>query len=170
MKYFILIDIETTGLSPNSGCEITEIGALKVCNKTLEIKDEFSCLIDIDGDVPFFISKLTGITKSMLVNKGIHLDVALAKLANFSEDLNVYAHNSNFDKKFIRYYLEKRNIKYIASKWVDTIQIFKEYLPGRKTYKLESLIKDYQLAEKEDHRAISDAKHTLSLLSICKSK
>ncbi|RTZ69287.1 MAG: hypothetical protein DSZ21_00130 [Tenericutes bacterium] len=43
-------------------------------------------------------------------------------------------------------------------------------MPNRRTYKLESLIQDYNLAESEEHRAISDAKHTLALLKIALKK
>ncbi|MCK5946038.1 MAG: 3'-5' exonuclease [Mycoplasmataceae bacterium] len=168
-KNIIVIDIETTGLSPNS-CEITEIGVLKVDAQTFEVVDQFSALIDIEGPVPFFITKLTGITRRMLDEQGIPLSVALNAVSEFCGDSVMYAHNSRFDKNFMRHYLEKAGINFTETKWIDTIDIFKKYMPGRKTYKLSSLIIDYGLATKEDHRAISDAMHTLELLKICQKK
>ena len=60
---YVLVDIETTGLSPKE-CEIIEIGAIKV--KENKIVDTFDTLLKIDGRLPYFITKLTGITNEML--------------------------------------------------------------------------------------------------------
>lgn len=163
MSHFIIIDIETTGLSPYKN-EITEIAAIKVKQDTMEVVSSFTTLIEIQGDVPYFITKLTGITKRMLDRDGLPLNFALNKLSLFCEGYDIYAHNASFDKSFIRTYLEKENVSYIESQWIDTISIFRQAFPGRSTYKLESLIVDFNLATKEDHRALSDAKHTLELL------
>ena len=163
----IILDIETTGLSHTS-CEITEIGAIKVDSETLEIIEEFSTLIDIPCEVPYFITKLTGITRGLLDEYGIDIGIALRALNEFCGDADVYAHNSSFDKRFIRANLESNSVDFIQTNWIDTIPIFKKAFPGRKTYKLESLIIDYGLAKTEDHRALSDAKHTLTLLKMSK--
>lgn len=163
MNHFIIIDTETTGLSPKNA-EITEIAAIKVDRSTFEVIDTYTTLVDIEGDVPYFISNLTGITKQMLVKHGIPMKQALTDLASFCEECEIYAHNAAFDKNFIRTFLYKENVPFVETNWVDTISIFKKALPGRSTYKLESLILDFNLASKEDHRALSDAMHTLELL------
>ena len=49
---YVVIDIETTGLSPNN-CEIIELSALKVENN--EITDTFSSLVKPAAPVPEFI-------------------------------------------------------------------------------------------------------------------
>ena len=162
-KHIIILDIETTGLSPKT-CEITEIGAIKVDAHTLEVVEEFESLVKINGEVPYFITNLTGITNQLLKQKGNPLREVLENLSSFCSGHNVYAHNASFDKSFIRHYLAMKDIDYIESEWIDTISIFRKAFPGRKTYKLESLIQDFNLADKEDHRAISDAKYTLKLL------
>ena len=160
---FIILDAETTGLSP-SNCEITEIGAVLVDGSTLEIIDEFNALIDINGNVPPFITRLTGITKSLLNKEGRDISEVLNELSSFCGSREVYAHNSPFDRRFIRFYLNKHNISYKETMWNDTIKIFKNMLPGRKTYKLESLIQDLNVADSENHRALDDAKMTLDCL------
>jgi len=166
----IILDTETTGLSPTFGCEVTEIGALKVDKDTLEIVDEFQCLIKIQGSVSEFIENLTGINDYLLQTEGIDPLKAYQSLSDFCSDLEIYAHNAPFDKRFIRFFLERYSINYKPTEWIDTISIFKKYMPNRRTYKLESLIQDYNLAESEEHRAISDAKHTLALLKIALKK
>lgn len=164
----VIIDIETTGLDPVRGNEITEIGAVLVDTKTLKVIDTFETLVKTQLPVPYFITNLTGITDEMLNKKGIPLEKALASLSNFCGDSTCFAHNASFDKKFIRHYLSTTQTEFIETEWVDTISIFRQAFPGRKTYKLESLILDFELAKKEDHRAISDAMHTLSLLKIAR--
>lgn len=168
--YIIILDTETTGLSPESGSEITEIGALKVHRDTLEIVDQFQCLIKIDGNVNHFIEKLTGINDNLLQTKGIDPVEAYSLLSRFCGAHEIYAHNASFDKRFIRHFLDKYSIRYIPTNWIDTISIFRSCFPNRRTYKLESLIIDYGLASFEEHRALSDAKHTLSLLRIALGK
>ena len=56
---YVLVDIETTGLSPTKN-EIIEIGAIKV--KENKIIDTFNTLLKIDGYLNPFITRLTGIT------------------------------------------------------------------------------------------------------------
>ncbi len=165
-KHFIVLDIETTGLSPQTE-DIIEIAAIKV-DDNLEIIDTFEYLIDINRPVPPFIVGLTGITNSMLKESGIPISMALKLLKDFAGNLNVYAHYAPFDKGFIRTNLRKHSIDYIESEWIDTIKLFKQKWPNRKTYKLESLIIDLDLATKEDHRGLSDAKHTLALMKMTK--
>ncbi len=162
-KDFLVLDIETTGLSPRTE-SIIEIAAIKVDGETLEIIDTFEYLIEINRNVPSFITNLTGITNAMLEESGIPLSMALKLLKEFAEDLNVYAHYAPFDKGFIRTNLNNHSIDYIETEWFDTIKLFKQKWPDRKTYKLESLIIDFDLATKEDHRGLSDAKHTLELM------
>ena len=162
-KDFLVLDIETTGLSPKTE-DIIEIAAIKVDGQTMEIIDTFEYLIEIERNVPPFITNLTGITNAMLEESGIPLSMALKLLKEFAGDLNVYAHYAPFDKGFIRTNLMKHSIDYIETEWFDTIKLFKQKWPNRKTYKLESLIIDLDLATKEDHRGLSDAKHTLELM------
>src|SRR3989338_3184238 len=60
---YIIIDTETTGLEPQSN-EIIEVAALKIVKG--EIADSFASLININGDLPPQIVRITGITREML--------------------------------------------------------------------------------------------------------
>ena len=62
---YVLVDIETTGLSPTKD-EIIEIGAIKVQNN--KIIETYNELININRKLPSFITKLTGITDDMIKN------------------------------------------------------------------------------------------------------
>lgn len=165
-NFFIILDIETTGLSHINN-DIIEIGAIKIDKTTLKIVDEFEILININSNVPIFITNLTGITKQMLNNKGVSLNRALNLLTKFCSTSLIFAHNASFDKRFIRHNLHQEGIIYDEAEWRDTIKIFKQRWPNAKNYKLNSLITEHNLALKEDHRALSDVKHTFTLLKMC---
>ena len=63
---YTVVDIETTGLSPQYD-DIIELSALKVRNN--EIVEEFSSLLQSQKGVNNFIADLTGITNKMLIYK-----------------------------------------------------------------------------------------------------
>src|SRR5437763_9701451 len=60
---FVVVDLETTGGSPNSAA-ITEIGAVKV--RGGQALGEFQTLVNPCTDIPPFIAVLTGITDAMV--------------------------------------------------------------------------------------------------------
>jgi len=159
---YVIIDIETTGLHCPKDT-IIEIGAILV-DKDFEIIKVFETYV-YASYVPPFITQFNGIKYSDLVNAP-KIKKALQELVEFAQDAIPMAHNAPFDKRFIRFYLEECGIPYVQNTWIDTVKLFKEKFPGMKDYKLDTLIKHFNLAVKEDHRALSDAKHTLSLLKL----
>ena len=163
MKTFIILDIETTGLQLEDSV-ITEIAAIKVSEEELTIIDSFESLIKIKGKISPFIEGLTGINDKLLKRKGRKLSQVLEELSLFCKDDIVYAHYAPFDKKFIRAAFKQEGLEYQETKWIDTIKIFKDKLPGHENYKLETLIKDLGIANKESHRGMQDCIHTLNVL------
>lgn len=99
----IIFDTETTGLLKPSPAGIdaqpyiTEIYAVKV-NEDYKILDEFESFINIPIDVPEFITKITGISNSDLVDAPT-FGMISESLKNFFEDADeTVAHNHSFDK------------------------------------------------------------------------
>ena len=62
---FAIIDIETTGNSYKYG-HITEIAIYQ--HNGLKITNSFSSLVNPEIDIPFYITKLTGIDNNMVKN------------------------------------------------------------------------------------------------------
>ena len=105
----IVLDFETTGLSPNNGDRAIEIGAVKIEQGI--ISDKFQSLMNPGFRINSFIENYTGITNQML-SKAAPCDEVMDKFADFMGDDNLLAHNASFDQKFLDEELNNIDRKY----------------------------------------------------------
>ena len=127
---YVLVDIETTGLSPVND-EIIEIGAIKV--KDCKIVDQYNELIKINRKLSPFITNLTGITGEML-NKGKLPTIALKEFIDFVDEDVIIGHNVNFDLGFLKNKCKKYIDYSLNNRYIDTMYLAKKI--GSKQYKL----------------------------------
>ena len=86
----VVLDFETTGLSPNMGDRAIEIGAVKLING--QVVDTFQQLMNPGFRVSSFIERYTGISNNMLRNVPSCAEV-MSEFASFVGDSNMVAHN-----------------------------------------------------------------------------
>ena len=153
---YVLVDIETTGLSPRTD-EIIEIGAIKV--KENKIIDTYNTLIKIDRNLNPFITKLTGITDKML-ETGKETDKALEEFVNFTGNEIIMGHNVNFDINFIYDKCLSYLDYYLSNDFVDTMRIAKHILPDIQNYKLGTLANYFGVDYRSAHRGLEDVEIT----------
>ena len=153
---YVLVDIETTGLSPRTD-EIIEIGAIKV--KENKIIDTYNTLIKIDRNLNPFITKLTGITDKML-ETGKETDKALEEFVNFTGNEIIMGHNVNFDINFIYDKCLSYLDYYLSNDFVDTMRIAKHILPDIQNYKLGTLANYFVVDYRSAHRGLKDVEIT----------
>ena len=153
---YVLVDIETTGLSPRTD-EIIEIGAIKV--KENKIIDTYNTLIKIDRNLNPFITKLTGITDKML-ETGKETDKALEEFVNFTGNEIIMGHNVNFDINFIYDKCLSYLDYYLSNDFVDTMRIAKHILPDIQNYKLGTLANYFGVDYRSAHRGLKDVEIT----------
>jgi DNA polymerase-3 subunit alpha (Gram-positive type) len=158
---FVFFDLETTGLSPRS-CRIIEIGALRVADGGVAC-DSFHALIRIDEPVPFFISRLTGITDEMLED-GEEIDDVLPRFREFIEDLPLVAYNVDFDMGFLRAAARRQKIK-IENKPVCALWIARKKLPLLANHRLKTVARHLGVENEQSHRALDDCEMGLRVLS-----
>ena len=113
---YVIFDLETTGLSPQSE-RITEIGAVKM--KDGKVVERFSEFVNPGRSLSPEISNLTGITDAMLAGKPDETDV-VPMFMNFVGDAVLVAHNASFDMSFIDASCERLGI-YRERKYIDTL-------------------------------------------------
>lgn len=95
----VVLDFETSGLSPDMGDRAIEIGAVLIEDGV--VTDRFQRLMNPDMQINSFIENYTGITNAMLAEAPPVAEV-MAEFATFIEGHNLVAHNAAFDQRFLR--------------------------------------------------------------------
>ncbi len=151
MKPIVALDIETTGLDPQTDA-IIEIGARRFDGNRVE--DEFSTLINPGRHIPDFITGLTGISDEM-VRQAPHIRDVLDELAAFIGDLPILGHNIQFDLSFFKKYK-----LFELNEHIDTYDLASVLMPSASRYNLGSLVQQLGIALPATHRALDDARAT----------
>lgn len=153
---YVLVDIETTGLSPVND-EIIEIGALKVRNNV--IVDTFSTLIKPSCIIPYYITNITGITNEM-VEYSPDIKEVLLKFNDFVGDYTLIAHNARFDISFLRNNFLKHLDIGLNNNYIDTLVLSRRYLPNLNSHKLQTLADYFNISYNGAHRGLRDCEIT----------
>ena len=164
---FIVVDLETTGLDPYSGCEIIEIGITEILNG--EIVRNYSRLVKPTSEIPAFITELTGISNDMVKNRKT-IEEVLPNFRKFVGETEIIAHNAKFDVKFLNYYLNKLGLKEITN-YTCTMEMLKKVSTYKaKNKKLSTACEYYGIENKDAHRASSDTCATAELFLKIRNK
>lgn len=94
----VVLDFETTGLSPDGGDRAIEIGAVLLQNN--QIVARFQSLMNPEMRISSFIAEYTGITNKMLASAP-PIAEAMGKFAKFMAGHHLVAHNASFDRRFL---------------------------------------------------------------------
>ncbi len=94
----IVLDFETTGLSPQYGDRAIEIGAVLIENN--RVIDRFQSLMNPGFRISSFIESYTGINNDM-VAAAPPCEAVMEQFAEFMGTLPLVAHNASFDRKFL---------------------------------------------------------------------
>ena len=156
----VVIDFETTGLSPNLGERAIEVGAVLVHNN--EIVDRFQSLMNPGKRISGFIEDYTGITNSMLSNAP-SIAHAMGELKSFIGTHHLVAHNATFDSRFLDAEFDRIKHKRI-NEFFCSLLISRRIYPEAPNHKLETLVRYKNLkTDGVHHRALADAEMTAHL-------
>jgi DNA polymerase-3 subunit epsilon len=156
----IVLDFETTGLSPDMGDRAIEIGAVRL-EKGLVV-DRFQALMDPGKRVSAFIEDYTGITNRML-SKAAPCEDVMHEFADFMGDSNLVAHNASFDKRFLDAELGRISKAY-NGKFACSLLVARRLYQQAPNHKLGSLITYKNIpSEGGFHRALFDSEMTAKL-------
>ncbi|WP_034450131.1 3'-5' exonuclease [Butyrivibrio sp. AE2032] len=151
--YYVLFDLETTGLSSEKDA-IIEISALKVSDG--KVIDEFSTLVNPVIHIPYMASSINGITDDMVQNAP-DIEQALTDFISFIGNNVLVGHNlRNFDLKFIQRDCMDLFGKTLPNDYVDTLILSRRYLPDLSSHSLEALAYHYGISYEGAHRALAD--------------
>ncbi len=158
MPRYAILDIETTGLSPEKE-KITEISVF--VHDGNEIVDEYHSLVNPEKNIPPNITNLTGITNKMVANAPKFWEIA-KDLIKLTEDTIIVAHNASFDYGFIRAEYASLGYQFKRDK-LCTVKLSKKYFPGLPSYSLGNICGRFGISNDARHRAKGDAFATVQL-------
>lgn len=149
---YVVIDIETTGLSPKDN-EIIEIAAIKYKNN-IQV-DEFCTLVKPKYKIVPFISTLTGITNQMTKNSPKINDVIL-QFRDFVGKNFLVGYNVNFDVNFLYDNLFEFYDEYLRNNFIDVMKIASNLLPNLPRHRQIDIAQYYGISIDGAHRAKND--------------
>jgi DNA polymerase-3 subunit epsilon len=153
----VVIDTETTGLDPEAGDRLVEIGALELVNK-VPTGRTFHRYINPQREVPQEAFDVHGLSNAFLSDKPLFADVA-TELAEFLGDAMLVIHNAAFDMKFLNAELGWTGHPPLPwARAVDTLDIARRRFPGAPT-SLDALCRRFGVdnSGRVKHGALLDA-------------
>lgn len=154
---FCVLDLETTGGSPTD-CEITEIGAVRF--EKGEETGRFQTLVNPGLAIPPYITVLTGITQSMVV-EAPKIGEALPAFLEFIGDAVIVGHNVRFDLSFLNAAAVRLGYGRLPNRSTDTLRLARRLVRNEvRNLKLQSLAAHFRSPVQPTHRALDDARAT----------
>ena len=161
MKRQIVLDTETTGLEPDLGHRIVEIGCVEIDDRRITDR-HFHCYLNPDRLVEGGALEVHGITDAFLEDKPRFRDIVDDFLA-FIEGAELIIHNAPFDVGFLDAELARLErsptiqIAQVAD-ILDTVILARELHPGQRV-SLDALCKRYEVdnSNRQLHGALLDA-------------
>lgn len=153
----IVLDFETTGLSPQYGDRAIEIGAVLIENNI--IADRFQSLMNPGFRISHFIESYTGISNDMVAAAPPGAEV-MEQFAEFMGHYPLVAHNASFDRKFLDLelgFIGKTRNSDMACSMLAARRIY----PNAPNHKLGTLVRYCGIhTDGTFHRALADAEMT----------
>ncbi len=125
----IVLDTETTGLDPNSGHRIVEIGCVEMIDYSIT-GNYLHEYLNPERDMPDEAFRVHGLSNDFLADKPLFAAVA-DKFLDFIGDATLVIHNAEFDMKFINAELAKLGRPPIPmDRTRDTVAMARRKFPG----------------------------------------
>ncbi|TYQ14667.1 UNVERIFIED_CONTAM: DNA polymerase III epsilon subunit family exonuclease [Acetivibrio alkalicellulosi] len=161
---FIIIDLETTGISKIND-RIIEIGIVKY--KDGNIIESYNELINPEIPIPLEATRVNNITNGMVKNKK-KIHEVIEHIFNMINGQIVVGYNVNFDLGFLDVAFGRSNLIIDNIKFIDVLQIVKETInPNEISNKKLVTVKNYFGIKRDSHRALDDCLTTADVFKNC---
>jgi len=157
----LVLDTETTGLSPQEGHRIIEIGCVEIVERKIT-GNEYHRLINPQRKIPQGAVNVHGITNKMLRGKPVFTDIA-SEFLEYIRGAELIIHNASFDLGFLN-----NELQLLDGDWpeiadccevLDTLALARSLHPGQRA-SLDAICKLYHvdISQRTLHGALLDAK------------
>lgn len=153
----IVLDTETTGLSPRAGHRIVEIGCVELHN-TVPTGRTYHQYINPERDMPDEAFRIHGLSEAFLAEKPVFTDI-VGDFMDFIGDATLVIHNAEFDMKFLNAELVLCNRTELPmERSRDTVAMAKKRFPGAQV-NLDALCNRFEIdnSARTHHGALLDA-------------
>ena len=156
----VVLDTETTGLDPQQGHKIIEIGCVEIKDRRRTDR-QFHCYLNPEREIDEAAIEVHGLTTDFLADKPRfnHIEQEFLK---FIEGAELIIHNAPFDIGFLNQELsgttsDCNSLELICSV-LDTLSLAREKHPGQRN-NLDALCKRYEVdnSQRSLHGALLDA-------------
>ena len=158
MRYIVL-DTETTGLDPDDGHKIIEIGCIEILNRNIT-NNTFHKYINPNREIDVEASKIHGLTNTFLKDKPVFEEIYL-ELREYIGNSPIIIHNAPFDIGFLKkeHTTASANDKFLDNEIIDSLKLARKISPGKKNT-LDALCERYSVdnSDRTLHGALLDAK------------
>lgn len=154
----IIFDTETTGLDPESGHRIVEIGCIEVVN-LMPTGENFHKYLNPEREVPASAVQIHGLTSDFLKEHPVFGEVA-GDFLEFVGDATLVAHNADFDMRFLNWELRNIGMRPLpAARAIDTLAMARSKFPGAQ-HSLDALCRRFGIdnSNRSLHGALLDAR------------
>jgi DNA polymerase-3 subunit epsilon len=153
----IVLDTETTGMSPAEGDRVVEIGALELINH-MPTGKTFHTYLNPERDMPEGAYRVHGLSIDFLADKPLFHEIADEMLAFFG-DARLIIHNADFDMGFLNAELTRIGRDPLpAERALDTVRLARRKYPGAPA-SLDALCRRFDIdnAHRTLHGALLDS-------------
>jgi len=153
----IVLDTETTGLSPNKGDRVVEIGCVELINH-VPTENTFQVYLNPERDMDEGAQRVHGLTNEFLLDKPKFSEIAEEFISYIGES-KIIAHNASFDINFLNSELARAHKSKISDeRVVDTLKMAREKYPGSRN-SLDALCKRFLVdnSNRKLHGALLDS-------------
>ena len=153
----LVLDTETTGLDPENGDRIVEIGIIELSNH-IKTGKQFHYYINPEKASDIKAEKIHGLSRDFLSDKLKFSDIA-EELVEFISDSKIIIHNAKFDVSFLNSELKRCNLDELNNDNIlDTLLLARKKYPGQ-SVSLDTLCRKFgiDISNRKIHGALLDA-------------
>ncbi len=159
---YVVFDTETTGLNPNQGDEIIQLGAIRIINGNILYREVIDQLVDPERTVPAESVAIHGIQPHLLKGQPT-IDKVLPHFQKFCENSVLVAHNAAFDMRFLQIQEERTGITF-TNPVLDTLLLSSIVHANLGNHSLDDIAKRFNVTIIGRHTALGDAIVTAEVL------